>query len=477
MQTIKTAAIVVLMLTVLYGGYVSLTTPPEPLPEEISDILIIDESGEGAFDSADGLAAGLELGQPPEGVLSIESNVPAVPAAATDTDLAALPPSAPLDSPLGSAPMASKSLSAETPSLSGIQSLPAGSSAASSGPATYGSSFADLPPNRTTTAELASVRKDKPLQGATKKLPAVGPGTAIITPGPADSYASTDDAFQLPDPEVAQTKFDPSRGTPFTDSGAAEFKLSDQPATALEAVAEGASTKKQNLGLLNAFKIADGMYAKGQLKEALATLSVFYGIPEMNESERAQLLSRLDPLAREVIYSKRHLLEQPHRVGTSETLVQIASKYEVPWQLLANINGVADPITVLPGTELKIIRGPFRADVDLTKKELTLFLGDLYAGRFDIEVGSDPPPSAGTFTIQEKQTAHVFYDRAGVPVQPGSPDNPYGSMWLDLGGQICIHGSPNTVQPTNAGCISVADDFADDVYAILSQGSSVTIRR
>ena len=62
---------------------------------------------------------------------------------------------------------------------------------------------------------------------------------------------------------------------------------------------------------------------------------------------------RLDPLAREVIYSKQHLLERPYRVGQEETLVAIAAKYEVPWQLLANINQVTDPMTLLPGTELR----------------------------------------------------------------------------------------------------------------------------
>ena len=38
MQTLKTAAIVVLLMTVMYGAYVSITTPPEP-PAEIQDVL------------------------------------------------------------------------------------------------------------------------------------------------------------------------------------------------------------------------------------------------------------------------------------------------------------------------------------------------------------------------------------------------------------------------------------------------------
>lgn len=455
MQTIKTAAIVVLMLTVLYGGYVSLTTPPEPLPDEIGDILVIDESGSGAFDSDESIANVLDLGQPPAGVLTLP----------------------------GQSSGASKSIP-NPPTLSAAPSREIGPTS----PGTFGSSFADLAPKqpgaaRTDVAGVNSANLGGDFsagdsQRAITKLPDVGPSAPTVVPRPVESYASTPSEFKLPDPSKAQSKFDPSRGVPFKEAQPAGFKMTDQmPATATDEVGGTAEPPKENRGLTNAFAIADAMFTKGQLKEALATLSVFYGMPDLSDSQRGQLLGRLDPLAREVIYSRRHLLEQPHRVTAAETLVEIAKKNDVPWQLLANINEVDDPVTVLPGTELKMIRGPFRAEVDLTAKQLTLFLGDLYAGRFAIGVGDDPPPSPGTFTVQEKQTEHVYYDRSGVPVAAGSPGNPYGDMWLDLGGQICIHGSPNTVQPTTEGCISVAGDHADDVYGILSQGSSVTIRR
>jgi lipoprotein-anchoring transpeptidase ErfK/SrfK len=438
-QTIKTAAIVVLMLTVLYGGYVSLTTPPEPLPDEIEEYLVINEAGDAAFGGGTNLAAGLELSQPPAGVL-------------------------------GSAP----------PSGSTSDGLETGSPAETlRSPGEFGGSFADLPPKQAA---------DSTPKTAPTKLPSIGRGNPNVMAGPADAYASTPDSFRLPDPSVAASSFDPSRGTPFPGGGqrgaeGTEFQMTDNSATALDSLGGAtAGTAKnavqsENRGLINAFATADAMFAKGQLKEALATLSVFYGMPNLSQTQRGQLLSRLDPLAREVIYSRRHLLEQPHRVGASETLVEIASRYDVPWELLANVNQVKDPVTVLPGTELKMIRGPFRAEVDLTGKQMTLYLGDLYAGRFEIEVGNDPTPAPGTFTVQEKQTSHVYYDRSGTPVPAGSPENPYGNMWMDLGGQICIHGSPNTVQPSKQGCISVAGDYADDVYGILSQGSSVTIRR
>ncbi|QDV46346.1 L,D-transpeptidase catalytic domain [Stieleria neptunia] len=443
MQTIKTAAVVVLMLTVLYGGYVSLTTPPEPLPDEIEEILVIEEAGGSAFGAGEAVASGLQLDEPPPGVLT----------ASTEAMVQPAPLPSPMPSPLPS---------------STANSAPAPAARANSG--TFGSSFADLPPKLE-----SSVDRNSAAAATITKLPAVDPGAPGVTPGPVDSYASTPGDFRLPDPDAAAATFDPTRGAAF-NGGPAGFTMTDNsPTTAVETL--GNPPAGENRGLINAFKSADAMFVKGQLKEALATLSVFYGMPNLSPDQRQQLLSRLDPLAREVIYSRRHLLEPPHRVTASETLVEIADKYEVPSQLLANINQVDDPVTVLPGTELKIVRGPFRAEVDLTGQQLTLFLGDLYAGRFEIGVGNDPAPKPGTYTVQEKQTSHVYYDRSGVPVPAGSPDNPYGKMWLDLGGQISIHGSPNTVQPTQAGCISVAGDYADDIYGILSQGSSVTIRR
>ncbi|MCD0462846.1 L,D-transpeptidase family protein [Roseiconus lacunae] len=439
MQTIKTAAIVVLMLTVLYGGYVSMTTPPEPLPEEIEEYLVIDEGGSSSLiddsfitgEMVPGTADdALSLSQPPAGLFEDAAAPPAVgpspqpPTTATATEMLA-PPS------------------------QGNLSLP-------------NTSFADLAPN-----EIPAT----PEREAPRALPPVDSAAPSITPGPADSYASTPNQFALPDPSSVAGQFDSSKGTPFAPPAE-----SDSAASSTSANGQ-AGGDEANLGLTNAIAAADELYQKGQLKEALATLSVFYGMPGISADQEQQLMGRLDPLAREVIYSRRHLLEQPYKVSGSESLVEIAKGYKVPWQLLANINGVDDPVTVLPGTELKMVRGPFRADVDLNGKVMTMFLGDLYAGRFEIEVGKEPSPTPGEFTVQDKQTSRTFYGPAGKTIPAGSPENPYGNAWLDLGGQLCIHGSSNTVKPTDDGCISVAGDLADDVFAILSQGSTVTIRR
>ena len=221
-------------------------------------------------------------------------------------------------------------------------------------------------------------------------------------------------ALDLPETNLALT------------SGTADPNSLDAPPTGqgisqTSALDPSRSSGTMDMGLANAIRTADKQYAEDKRKDALATLSIFYNTPNLSGEQRSELLSRLDPLAREVIYSQRHLLEQPHRVGQNETLMEIAARYEVPWQLLANINQIKDPVTVLPGTELKVVRGPFRADVNVSLKELTLFLGDLYAGRFPIGVGNDPTPKPGTFTVQDKQTSRTYLRRGRFTGASGQP--------------------------------------------------------
>ncbi|GAA5504772.1 L,D-transpeptidase family protein [Novipirellula caenicola] len=453
MQTLKTAAIIVLLMTVMYTAYMSLTTPPDSLPPEVERIVM----DEGGLDIESGLPESL-------GEMEISGGVPESSAIADSggptfggsfADLPDADFEQPGMSPSGASP---SGVSIQLSDSHGNDNLTVHQ------PSDDAPAYMDLGAGSGTQASLASA------------------STSVSAPAASSGYAATDMKFDMPDPtsdenklpEHAAVGFDPSAGT---DTAMANLADADDSDDSIATVSGVSDPTKNNIGLANALQLADEQYKSDQRKEALETLSLFYHTPNLPAAQRQELLSRLDPLAAEVIYSRRHLLEQPHRVGHHETLMQIAVKYEVPWQLLANINGIDDPITVLPGTELKVVRGPFRADVDLGKKEMTLFLGDLYAGRFPIAVGSDPQPRPGTFTVQDKQSERPFYGVSGSPIPANSPDNPYGSLWLDLGGQLCIHGSPYATRPSDQGCISVAADYADDLYGILTQGSSVTIRR
>lgn len=383
-------------MTGIYGTYVSLTTPPEPLPEEVQAMLDFDSDLDFAIDT--GLPASLGEFDQTDSVVS--------------------------------------------PSDLGIAS-------------------------------------DHSSSGQNEAMTEIATQSDAVATKTQGNDAEVNDSPNLNlsnQPSSRRQIQDPNTNFALT-SGTASDTDAPEAAEMIQRADLATDVMTPNLGLTNAIQTADRQFLGDKKREALATLSIFYNAPNMTGEQRSELLSRLDPLAREVIYSQRHLLEQPHRVGQKETLMEIASSYQVPWQLLANINQIADPVTVLPGTELKVLRGPFRAEVNLAMKEITVFLGDLYAGRFPVEIGMDPSPKTGTYTIQEKKSNKTFYDRDGSPVAAGNPANPYGSVWMDLGGLLSIHGSPDPTTPTDKGCISLSADLARDLYGILSRGSSVTIRR
>ena len=223
---------------------------------------------------------------------------------------------------------------------------------------------------------------------------------------------------------------------------------------------------------------AEQLVAEEKFKDALAVLSSHYSNPSLPNEHREAMAPWLDALAARVIYSKQHLLELPYEARAKETLFDIQERFNVPWQLLQNINAdvVKDPQVVVVGTPLKVVKGPFRADVDLARSQLTVYLNELYAGRFPITIGNEPP-RPGRYKIVDKRLDRVYYGKDGQTISSSDPSNPYGGVWMDLGQEMSIHGSP--LQPTGGaalGCISLSPQDAKDVYGILSLSSEVVIR-
>lgn len=219
---------------------------------------------------------------------------------------------------------------------------------------------------------------------------------------------------------------------------------------------------------------------QGRLAETLAILSARYGEPDQTEAEAAALTSLLDQVAGSVIYSIDHRLQPAYVVRPGETLAAIAERYNVPWELLAKINGIRDPQALSAGQELKVVRGPFRAVVDLESHEMVLWLEDLYAGRFPIGVGADPTKLEGKFTVREKMEQPAYYGPSGQVIAGGDPTNPLGKLRIGLSESVAIHGTNDPAkigQTGGSGGVCLGDRDIDDVFDILSVGSQVVIRR
>ena len=222
-----------------------------------------------------------------------------------------------------------------------------------------------------------------------------------------------------------------------------------------------------------------------EVAKALRILTPWCADSNLNDEQNERCLRQLDELAGEVVYSRNSYLEPTYTVRAGETLEEIAKSYGVPLELLAKINGIAAPFALSTGESLKVIRGPFRADVSISNKELTLYAGAYYAGRFSVELGRDLPPEEAFYEVAEKTMGRNYFDRrTGSEVLRGQPDNRYGDHWLGLRGEhittghsVGIHGRPAAGVGSEPGCISLDTINAADVFSIMSIGSRVQIRR
>jgi LysM repeat protein len=502
-QTIKTAVVVVLLLFVLYGGYIALNHKETRFPENIENLVDPDMLAADVAVLPDGGApTPLQFANVPGATGSVESS-PSLPNAANPSAVnpSALNPSASASN--SGADAFAKFASGPSPNF--------GSPSKDTNRENLGGSGESIPPIPNalppsappSLPEIPSLELPaSPPAGLPENTPAprTGPDSASLLPvgGASNGVAAMNEAsvvalasasnakepgfgLSLPANRTSPSNLPPVppldlpslHGDAKSIADATQPKLSeDQPAT------PRMPTSSSGKSFENAKRMAMEQAEAGKLKEALAMLSVFYNAQDLPQSQHEDLVDMLDALAREVIYSRRHLLDMPYVVAPGETLEQIAKTCNVPVDVLSRINGL-DPIATPPaGMKLKVIPGPFRAEIDLNTSEMTLFLGELYAGRYPATFGAEPEPRPGVYQILDKQRNRNYYASNGMQISANDPKNPFGGYWLDLGQDLCIHGSPDVdTGSSQLGCISLSPLDAADVFGMLGRGSQVTIRR
>ncbi|MFM7138290.1 MAG: LysM peptidoglycan-binding domain-containing protein, partial [Planctomycetota bacterium] len=212
-------------------------------------------------------------------------------------------------------------------------------------------------------------------------------------------------------------------------------------------------------------KLSAGRYA-----EALTALSVWYDDPSIGLEESHRLEDLLGQLAGTVIYSQQDMLLPPHVVAAGETLPAIAAQLGVSWQLLAKINGVGDPLQLVPGEHLKVIRGPFDAVVSVARRRISLQVGGAYAGSFPVSVGREFLPRVGSAV----PVADVRRDPTQAPAGPAAGP----AILLADGLSIQAADDPALVGEDAAPAslvVSVRD--LTELLDILGPGSRILIRQ
>ncbi len=205
----------------------------------------------------------------------------------------------------------------------------------------------------------------------------------------------------------------------------------------------------------------DKMIVDGNFRGALATLSRYYTDTTLTAIDQEKLMTWLDSLAGKVIYSPEHnLYRNSYTVRDGDTLQDLARRWNVTSQLIFNVNrpNIENPSELPAGAELKMITGPFHAELDPAGGVMTLFVKNLYAGRFNIRVSDAGNFQPGSFAIQEKSR------------------DLGGNTWtITLDGGLCIK-TVGENEPVPAGCIGLDPKDSSDVFGILTESSRVFVK-
>jgi LysM repeat protein len=230
----------------------------------------------------------------------------------------------------------------------------------------------------------------------------------------------------------------------------------------------------------SAWADAHEMLGAGRYAEALSVLSLWHDDATLGLEESQRLEDLLGQLAGTVIYSQKDLLLPPHIVAPGDTLPSIAAPLQVPWQLLAKINGVSDPSQLVPGEHLKVVRGPFDAVISVSRRRMSLQVGGNYAGSFPVVLGRQiydrVGQSVGVIDIRRPGAAQ---EPTGIAAQVAYAPSA-GPKSIILGEGLAIEGveDPSLVSDSaSASSVIVSLRDLEDIADILGPGSQVLVRK
>ncbi len=218
------------------------------------------------------------------------------------------------------------------------------------------------------------------------------------------------------------------------------------------------------------------------LKQAHQLLSKWHNNETLSPTDTQKVEALLSQLAGTVIYSTEHQLEPARTVKQGETLDSIAKEYNVTPQLLAKINGIQTPNQLQPGQQLKVMRGPFSAVIDLRRNELMLSLEDRYAGKFHIATPPGETLTDGQWLVDQKLPAATSSANPSAYTTTPSPAERAivlrsAAATTGTSATLVIAGGAPIGFMANPPALRVSPQDAEEIADILSVGSRVTVRK
>ena len=166
-----------------------------------------------------------------------------------------------------------------------------------------------------------------------------------------------------------------------------------------------------------------------------------------------------------------------YEVQKGDTLARIAKKYNTTMELIRKANNLPGTSVNL-GEKLKIQKSKFSILVNKEHNMLMLKSDGNIIKVYRVATGKNNSTPAGTFKIVNRIVNPPWYKNNKV-IPAGSPENILGSRWMGISKKgYGIHGttSPQAIgTQITAGCVRMKNQDVEELFAIVPEGTEVTI--
>jgi len=226
--------------------------------------------------------------------------------------------------------------------------------------------------------------------------------------------------------------------------------------------------------------------APSRIVEARDKLNEILSMP-MSPQQRSLVKSELSKLADQWLFSKTFYAQDQlcssYKVQSGDRLEAIGKKFNVPYEILMEINKIRRPESLRAGERIKVINGPFHVKVYRSTFTMDVYLQGTYVRSYPVGLGAPGRQSPlGLWHIKAGGKMHnpIYTDPdTGEVIHPEDPAYPLGSRWMELEGLdentkdeggFGIHGTkePQSIgKASSRGCIRLHNGDVIKVYNML----------
>ena len=236
---------------------------------------------------------------------------------------------------------------------------------------------------------------------------------------------------------------------------------------------------------------------QGRFLEARSLLTQAIDSGALTSSQGLEARQMLGMLNDELVFGSDVFEGDPwaseYTVKPGDSLSRIVSREDlkIDWRLLQMINGLDRPEKIQVGQTIKILHGPFHAEVSKSNHQLDLFMGEgperVFVKSYTVGLGQFDSTPTGRFRVRKGQkivNPTWTNPRTGEFYPADDPENPIGEYWLGLEGLDATNkgergfGIHGTIEPesigtdSSMGCVRLRDGEIDTIYALMSEGVS-----